>query len=59
MKVSAMVAAMLRETTLEKARERSVHHIYRCLDANFLDDAIFWMKVRDRLDTIAESGELH
>ena len=55
MDTDAMMVAFLREYGLPGARERARHHIGRCVEAGLEDDAAFWMRVSNQLETLVSS----
>ncbi|ARW18574.1 hypothetical protein [Komagataeibacter europaeus] len=55
MDTDAMMVAFLREYGLPGAKERARHHIGRCVEAGLEDDAAFWMRVSNQLETLASS----
>ncbi|KON63071.1 hypothetical protein KOEU_34310 [Komagataeibacter europaeus] len=55
MDTDAMMVAFLREYGLSGARERARYHVGRCVEAGLEDDAAFWMRVSNQLETLASS----
>ncbi|WEQ54254.1 hypothetical protein LV564_00760 (plasmid) [Komagataeibacter nataicola] len=55
MDTDAMMVALLRAYGLPGARERACHHIGRCVEAGLVDDAAFWMRIRNQLENLASS----
>ncbi len=56
MDTDAMTVALLHECRLSSARERARYHVSRCIEADLVDDAAFWMCVANTLENLQSSN---